>query len=278
MLKCSRTWVQKYIRPNVPSIYLSNGKGTGKPNYAKIVSGLTRENEYSNESIYFDRDAFNSFVKGSITSCKKRSKKIYKSCFVDKTRLVEYYCKALELYNKLLDEQLLGEQSDKKVIEDLSTRISNLYLEYAESNYVSTIIQPAIVYANKRTSADFVDVKIPNVSINKWQAVHDLMDYGDIEETIYRQLFRDGCIRIEIRLPDCNGEIKDKGKVYYIEDPEPVFPAEINSDMLKQILKTYDDKEYAKSQLFLLQDNERFNIKQSAWFEYNNMLGNNISY
>ena len=28
-LKCSRSWAQKYIRPNVANIYLPNGKGTG---------------------------------------------------------------------------------------------------------------------------------------------------------------------------------------------------------------------------------------------------------
>ena len=29
-LKCSRSWAQKYIRPHVPTIYLTNGKGTDK--------------------------------------------------------------------------------------------------------------------------------------------------------------------------------------------------------------------------------------------------------
>lgn len=39
-LKCSRSWVQKYIRPNVPSIYLSNGKGTSSVNYARMVTSI----------------------------------------------------------------------------------------------------------------------------------------------------------------------------------------------------------------------------------------------
>lgn len=87
-LKCSRSWAHTYIRTNVPHIYLSNGMGTNKPNYAKIVSqavNMQNGNEdapYSYESIYLDEEAFNNFIFSSLVSCQKRSKRIYPSYFL----------------------------------------------------------------------------------------------------------------------------------------------------------------------------------------------------
>ena len=49
-------------------------------------------------------------------------------------------------------------------------------------------------------------------------SVHDLKDYGDCDEEIYRQLFLTGCYRLEINIPG-EDEILSK-KVYYLK-PEP---------------------------------------------------------
>ena len=101
-LNCSRSWAQTYIRPNVPHIYLSNGMGTNKPNYAKIVSqAINKRNgeedaPYSYESIYLDEAAFNKFIRDSIVSCQKRSKLIYKSYFIKKEDLTYYYIRSLD--------------------------------------------------------------------------------------------------------------------------------------------------------------------------------------
>ena len=212
-LKCSRSWATKYIRPHVPSIYLPNGKGTGKVNYAKLVSALVNqrngeeEEGYSNESIYLHKKAFNEFIFGSITSCQKRSKKVYKTFFVEKNRIVEYYQELLDMYYRLESAK------SSKDAEKIWQRMERLYLEYATNNHVE-IIHDSIVFPTKRTEAEFVDVPVPNVPIKEWEAVHDLMDYGDVEETIYRRLFRWGYIRVEIKLPDKYGEIKENGKIY----------------------------------------------------------------
>lgn len=275
-LKCSRSYAQKYIRPNVPSIYLSNGKGTGKVNYAKLVSSIINKrknnidnNNYSNESIYLDEKAFNSFILSCITSCKKRSKKAYKTFFIKTDCLEVYYKELLNLYLSLTKNI----KTDKNILNEIDI----LYLKYAKNNYVKNIIHPAIVQKDKRTTAEFINVAVPNIPIREWQAVHDLMDYGDIEETIYRQLFKEGCIRLEIKLPDKNGEIKDKGKIYYIPDPVPIKQPILNT---KDILKNYDKKEHNSINEIIqyLIYTDCINIKQSAWIEYNKMLGNNITY
>ena len=168
----------------------------------------------------------------------------------------------------------------KEAVEKLWEEINTLYLKYAKDDYVKDIIHPAIVQHTKRTDAEFIDVEIPNVPIEEWKAVHDLMDYGDIEETIYRSLFKEGCIRIEIKLPDKNGEIKETGKVYYISDPAPVNAIILNETIIKHILRNYseEDKKNVEEQLYHLIYNDRINIKQSAWIKYNNMLDNHITY
>lgn len=276
-LKCSRSWAQKYIRPNVANIYLPNGKGTGKPNYARLVSLAVNQqngvNGFSNESIYLDEEAFNQFILESIVSCQKRSKKVYKTHFIADSDLEAYYSELLSLYNRFFEEKLNKIQAEK-----LWSEIDTLYLKYAKNNYVEKIIHPAIVLQTKRTEAEFVDVSIPNVPIVEWKAVHDLLDYGDIEETIYRSLFKEGCIRIEIKLPDKNDEIKEIGKVYYISDPEPIKQNIPDELMVQRILRKYSEKEEIENRLFKLIYSDAINIKQSAWFEYNNMLGYSLTY
>lgn len=279
-LKCSRSWAQNYIRPNVPSIYLQNGKGTGKANYARLVSLAIQQQEnidefhYSNESVYLDREAFVAFIYNSISSCQKRSKRIYKTYFIQKENLTNYYSELLVLY------QTLTSGIAKKEIEGIWEQINILYLKYAENEFVKDIIHPAIIYPTKRTAAPFIEVPIPNTPIEDWMAIHDLMDYGDIEETHYRNLFQDGCIRIELKIPDKNGEIKSSGKVFYLPDPAPVLRPSLSQDNIQYILRKYDkeSKETAKKNLAHIMLADAMNIKQSAWLEYNNMLGKNITY
>jgi len=275
-LKCSRSWAQTYIRPHVPNIYRQNGKGTGKANYAKLVSlAVNQQNGssgYSNESVYLDEAAFNQFIFESIVSCQKRSKQAYKTFFIEPKHIEVYYTELVSLYYSLSNER------KKEVAEKLLKQIDTLYLKYAKNDYVKDIIHPAMVYQTKRTDANFVNVAVPDVPIIEWKAVHDLMDYGDVEETVYRSLFKEGCIRIEIKLPDKNGEIKDIGKVYYISDPEPIKQTALSETMIKKILSPYTDKEDAKKKLDALIHCDRINIKQSAWTKYNNMLGNAITY
>ena len=276
-LKCSRSWAQKYIRPNVANIYLTNGKGTGKANYARLVSLAVNqqngETGYSNESVYLDEEAFNQFIIESIVSCQKRSKKTYKTYFIKENGLESYYKELLALYNRFFNEKISKEEAEK-----LWSEIDTLYLKYAKDDYVKDIIHPAMIHQTKRTEAEFIDVAVPDVPIIEWKAVHDLMDYGDIEETIYRDLFKEGCIRIEIKLPDKNGEIKESGKVYYISDPEPIEQKMPDEIMIKRILQSYTETEEAENRLYNLIYNDRINIKQSAWVEYNNMLGNTLTY
>lgn len=252
-LKCSRSWANNYIRPYVPAIYVSNGRLTDpkgnvikKTNYAYILSIMVNEirvdgeTDPSNESIYLDKQKFNEYVKSRIVKCQKRSKKVPKTYFIAEEKLKEYY---LELFKNLF--------SNKVDEQDLT----KIFLSYVDDDIRSTI-EKNIVLPTKRTKAEWVDVKLPEADIKDWKAVHDLMDYGDVEETIYRELFRNGSIRIELMFPDKEGTLKSKGKVYYIDDPNPIIIPEerkkLEEESLKWALKEMKksiakDKSYEKN-------------------------------
>lgn len=279
-LKCSRKWADEYIRPNVPFIYLSNGKGTGKANYARIVSSEVnwrREEKiaYSNESVYLDREEFYNFITSHIVSCQKRSKAICKAYFVKPEKLENYYKDATDLLLRLTNEK---KTTTQKI---LSEKLDNLYLEYAANNYVKQYIPRSIVLKTKRTSAKFIDVPYPDCQIEEWMAVHDMMDYGDVEETIYRELFEQGYIRIEVKIPDKDGVIKDKGKVFYITDPNPVesiAPTPAIIDKILQPFNSENDRNVMEKLIESVCRLDKINITQKAWFDYNAMLGKNITY
>ena len=52
ILKCDRSWVQKYIRPHVHYIYLSTGAGRKTTSYTKLASKAI--NKELTESIWFN--------------------------------------------------------------------------------------------------------------------------------------------------------------------------------------------------------------------------------
>lgn len=292
-LKCSRSWANKYIRPFVPAIYVTNGKTTdskGKiingTNFAAILNKKIHErtgnNEYGSESVYLDEMKFNEYIYSKIVKCQKRSKKISKTYFMDDKVLKSYYRKMFEvvyLYYR------------KNEIKDVD--IDSIFLNYLEEE-IRDVLKDNIVLPTKRTDAEFVDVPIPDVNIEDWKAVHDLMDYGDVEETIYRQLFKEGAIRIELMFPDQAGELKSKGKVYYIDDPEPAMKPDERKKLENDVMNSvYEELKASFSQDSLYKDKLKtldrtkeyilrtniICIRENFWLNHNiNMLGNNITY
>ena len=76
---------------------------------------------------------------------------------------------------------------------------------------------------------------MPEFELQNLMAVHDLKDYGDTDEMIYRDLFRRGTIRLEISIPDQDGCISKK--IYYIDSHD-----DINFDhTVQDILINYSD-------------------------------------
>lgn len=241
-LKCSRSWMNKNIRPHVPCVYLSSGKTTdGKRgvNWALKATGKP-------DAVRFDEKAFDDFVRSSVVSCQKRSKLLHRSSFVDKDKLFDYrlYCGRQFLQKRLTGDEWFDFIDDKTDIMPLCK---------------------AEVFETKRTLAKWMTVDIPPTPIKEWHAVHDELEYGDAEETIYRHYFHQGKIKVELSF----GE-KSK-KVYYVDDPYPTTPApqtKKEKQQLFQMLLYYsDDKDEKTAQsatdAWLLFDD--FNVAESAW-------------
>ena len=81
-----------------------------------------------------------------------------------------------------------------------------------------------------------------------------------------------------VEAPTLGTGSKQNGKIYYISDPEPIQQPEIDANMIERILDNYADKDYAEKKLHFLMYNDQINVKQSAWTEYNDMLGKSITY
>ena len=286
MLKCSRSWAQNYIRPHVPCVYLSNGirdNGQYRINYARIVS--ERFGKASDESIYLDEKAFNKYIFQSIVSCQKRSKCVCASYFMNPSQYKNYLFNLVDLRYKLCTCKPEDAVESLRLLHE----ISKVYRQYIDTDILQIIDTPASCF--KRTDSEYIDVPVPNAPIASWMAVHDLMDYGDVEETIYRRLYKNGCIRIELRLPDKNGEVKNSGKIYYITDPEPIIPQPVPDRLLQKWKNEYGesflngyfntyiptDSYYAARQnLYTLDDS--LVITQSAWQNYCKQFGKDFLY
>lgn len=80
------------------------------------------------------------------------------------------------------------------------------------------IFKNGLVSVTKRDAVPPVSCNTYLPPINTWVAPHDIKDYGDTDESIYRRFFRFGYIRIELALPDIKRKEISK-KVYYIPDP-----------------------------------------------------------
>ena len=86
-------------------------------------------------------------------------------------------------------------------------------------------------------------VPVDNIKIQDiydiWVAPHELKDYGDSDELIYRKFFREGYIRIELHIPDVNGCVGKK--IFYIPDIE-CLPSEKNESSI--LVSQKDWREY----------------------------------
>lgn len=213
-LKSSRSWMTTHIRPFVPAVYLSSGYGTSKANWVRLA-GL-RLNKQLSDSIYLDELAFDEYVRGCIYSCTKQIKSVPYTYFMDPKSAKAYSAE----YDHFTD--LIGSSKDLKDIENYGMKRRTCHLDYIKDDAAYLFDDEApenrIVNVGKRTLVQPVPVPIPDIPINEWMAVHDLKGYGDVDETIYRQLYREGCIRLELHFPDSAGVIGKK--IYYTKDPD----------------------------------------------------------
>lgn len=271
IMMCSRNWVGKYIRPFVPCVYLINNKGNSSAmSQALRLTG-------TEESVWFDSRKFEEYVLNSVTRCCKRSKKVHASLLIPEDLQEMYYEKRaiFDIRIIMISEKPVLSIEDSKEIKKIEREKNKL----RESMYypeIRDIIHNSCVKSYRRTEAEWVDVPLPGEAImHNWQAVHDRKDYGDNDETIYREFFSRGMIKIETAFVDVDGVIPDKGKVYYVYDPDEGKKSATAKRMLERANKNRrgDEGSLLESRgIWSAINRDNILIKETAWQEIKRIL------
>lgn len=202
ILKSDRTWVSRYIRPNCQHIYLSPGVGTA--NYIQLAAN--RLDKEIKESIWFNTSDFENLIKSSIISCSRQVINIPIEWLIKDDLIYEFRRDYGEILSELHTTCSLGEyrkliKKKKDLIDDSLNKNGKIVYENLPSKY-------------KRSNTPTIPIDVPKFDMEELVAVHDLKDYGDSEEDIYRNLFTAGACRMEIQISDQKGN-KSK-KIYYL--------------------------------------------------------------
>lgn len=215
LLKSSRNWVNQYIRPHVKSIYLNNnirGQKSIGINWVRMAA-MELEKDMT-ESIWFHTDDLYNYIKSSITSVTKQTKSIPVTFFMSQENISKYKAALFEFDERIYHAKNLAARS-KLIYEK-----DNCYLKYINKNPATAELFKHQMNIGKRTEAPHTPVPLPDIPIDKWIAPHDIKEYGDSDETIYRYFFKNGFIRIEVQMSDLDNNIGRK--VFYIQDPNPI--------------------------------------------------------
>lgn len=216
ILKVSRNWVNQYIRPYVDSIYLTNGKGGGGISWTKIASERLGK-KIGNESIWFNESQFKELFTTNVSSVTKQTKVVPYAYFMSDGDAANY----IQEYNELEEQlkELVLSSASRKDIKQVYEKLCYCHEKYIP-DIVCELIRTGKAYPNQRGKVEQVAVDLPKISNYQREliAVHDIKDYGDSDEIIYRNLFNKGFIRIVLSIPNEIGVVSEK--IYYIEDPE----------------------------------------------------------
>lgn len=217
LLRASRPWVNQYIKPFVPSLFLStNRRGDTKTHRVDWVraAAVQLDRPDMNESVWFDTKLLEAYLLGAVVSCTKQAKSIPMAYLIPAERREEFAEKRKELRIAMKSAGSLME------LATYSAEYNRLPLEFYQQDGATKRLLGHQVRITGRSQAPATPVPLPDGCMNKWQAPHDLKGYGDADETIYRQLFRTGSIRIQLELPDENGKVGTK--IFYVSDPDPI--------------------------------------------------------
>ena len=212
LLKASRPWVNRYIKPHVDTIYLnSNRRGEYQigQNWVKLAAQLL-EREEMTDSTWFHTKALYALLERSVVSVTKQTKSVPLVYLIDEMQR-EGYLKERDELRARLNKVITAKEE-----QDLIAQLVNLPGRYIDEDGLELMKHHCGI--TQRGKVERIDVDYPGeFDPTKWIAAHDIKDYGDTDEDVYRHLFRRGCIRIEICIPDADGV--PGNKIYYVEDP-----------------------------------------------------------
>lgn len=223
-LKASRTWVSQYVMPHLDTIYLNNniryGQGNSHgANWVKIASiQLAKEN--MTESVWCNTKDFTDLIAKSIKSFTQQTKQIpFELLLTDVSKFQEEYDKLMQEYMAVKKRV----EKSKNLSEIFELTKFSTYFEQLHRRMLTK--QGKIIYQNlpniiKRSDLERIHIPYTNIpEMSEWIAPHDIKDYGQTDELIYRNFCKNGYARIELCI-ETNGKIGQK--IYYVPDPNPI--------------------------------------------------------
>lgn len=223
ILMSNRSWVNRFIKPNVHHIYLSNGKGAKRGvNYVDLAAQyLERE---MTESVWFNADEFINLIKNNI-SCSRQTARVPIEILISSEHLQNFLKEHITLNYinkscKTISERMQAYKQRNEVLKKYCSPIGRKVLEDLpdkSKRRLTPAVTCALPELDLLKSLDR-EYRSSIFNYNELIAVHDIKDYGDTDEEIYRLLFENGLYRVELNLPDINGVMSQK--VFYINDKE----------------------------------------------------------
>ena len=210
ILKCSRAWATRYLKPHLHYIYVGNGAGKSANYLLKAKAMLGRSD--MNETTWYSKKEFEELIKNNLGQCTRQTILVPIEKLIDVDKLA-FFLKTFTPLDAIIEEFKKNEniewlnhtinEHDQIIEQNIDARFKDAYKDLP-SCYKRTL-SPVIPIQK-----DFKEFDLHNLI-----AVHDIKEYGDCDETIYRKIFLKGCVRTVLRLPDQNGEISEK--VYYVD-------------------------------------------------------------
>ena len=229
-LKASRSWVtNSFVTQEFcnycDAIVLNGGNGTtAKKDWCQVAEFVLREktnnaNLVIRDKIWFDTAKYKKWLSEHV-SYSRQTISIPVSFLMDRTRDAEF-CKARnECYDELSMEK---SRRDVDGILSCTQKLRTLYTEFL-SPTGKDIFEKGFCSTLTRTEAPVVDIEAPwssleGIDVAKcWHAPHDMVEYGDTDTRLYREIFAKGMIKIQLY----NGNGNPVKKVFYIDDPTPI--------------------------------------------------------
>lgn len=189
ILKCDRSWVNRYVRPFVHYIYISNA-GTR----------LMEEKE----NVWMNTAEFEALIRKGLSDPSRQTILIPVEMLVKKAE-EQRFSERYEEMAKALDQA--DPEHRKALLDKMELSIRDHLSEEGR-----LLLKDRPLPYKRRTTGS---VPCPlDVDIYRLVTVSDLMDYGDSNEEVYREVFSRGMMKVFLRLPDAEGNLSEK--VYYV--------------------------------------------------------------
>lgn len=237
-LKCSRSWANRYIKPHLHYIYISNGYGKTK-NYLKEANYQLSKDMTA--TTWYSKKEFEQLIKQSINSVTRQTINIPLKDIIRPDEFNKFY----SIYVSL--SEALDETTDYFKKKELAEALRRLKLKYATEKGYEMLMDAPSQFKRTNTPPIQIDINDFDFDVYNLMAVHDKKDYGDTDEEVYREFFETGCYRLELVIPDADGVLSEKIFYYLPNIADDVATGDLESkhtEKYKSVIKNYELVKY----------------------------------